>query len=488
MPLSILKWSYKSLTAVLGGATLFAAFSPAAHAATATSSVSAAPASETELNVNQNSFDLIHLDPGSSASIGFESFSYLHPPTQGVGSSYPAVTAQVQGTKTGDFFEITGRAEAMLLLQQGSPYGIEAPEVYFGTPKDEPVHLRIGRKLETWSRLDDLWQLGIVQPRYNWDQLHPESVALTGIFLDVDVKDFRWLGFWSPIYIPERGMPVNNIGGSIFTADPFGPNPSNSALISSTLTPVNYTLQIPSTSQIISQKSYGTMIQFGEKDGFFGSLAYAYKPINQLLFAYSGYLTASSSEAMVTLYPEVAYHHVTDADFGYQSKHFDAWVSLLDDNPDSIQTGNSTYTYQEVTRSDAEALAVAYKPDPSKAFLQPSTMLVSYLHQTGGNAPDQGPYATGTGSVFTYRYPYQSALMGELAGKIGTIDATSKLIYDVGHQGTIWSTDVTYHLKRSWIFRVGADVLSSSEDIAAQDFISRYRADDRLYTGVSYVF
>ncbi|MEK6704625.1 MAG: hypothetical protein AABZ06_02450, partial [Bdellovibrionota bacterium] len=69
--------------------------------------------------------------------------------------------------------------------------------------------------------------------------------------------------------------------------------------------------------------------------------------------------------------------------------------------------------------------------------------------------------------------------------------ANSQILYDLMRQGTILSADIKYSLQSSWHVGVGADFLGSSresESTVATDFIGRYKSNDRIRGGVTYVF
>ena len=70
---------------------------------------------------------------------------------------------------------------------------------------------------------------------------------------------------------------------------------------------------------------------------------------------------------------------------------------------------------------------------------------------------------------------------------------TSRVMYDIGHESAVWSTELRYKPHQSWMLGVGADIMSAPDSGSAGDpdgtrLISRYRANDRVHAGVTYVF
>jgi hypothetical protein len=185
----------------------------------------------------------------------------------------------------------------------------------------------------------------------------------------------------------------------------------------------------------------------------------------------------------------VLYHELVSLEGGYQTEPMSAWVSVLGEHP-FTDISPSDWTTQEVTPSLAMSSTFDFRIAGSPQ--RPTRMDFSYLRQWGGNAGDQGPDASGgSASNFEARYPFQSALaMGLRSDAVAKVSASTRLIYDIGHQGTIWSTEIRYAPKVNWMLGVGADLLTSAQtdDPDDTDLIGRYTANDRVHAGVTYVF
>lgn len=439
---------------------------------------------------------------GSSLSVGFGTVSYLYSEHPQKDSVFPAFNARGSGLERGPVFEAVGSAEALLMFAPGrSSWYFEAPEAYLSTRNSlGPIRFKLGRKLERWSRLDETWQLGIFQPRFRWDYIRPEQVGLTGAFLSVDRPNFRFTAFGTPFFIPERGVNISASNGSLSSQSPwFIPPPSRITLVDRA-TPVQYTLQLPELRDIVLHGAAAGMMRIGGADGAFVSAAYAYKPMNQLLLAYDGSLVHTDAGAPVaeaTVHPRILYHHLASLDIGYTHRDFTGWISGLYDDPIRDVT-SERWTTQEVTlaRGFSSTLDLRVGGEPET----PTRLEVSYLRVWGGNAPDAGAFAKGSGSVFDSRYPFQNALSVGIRGAFPTftgsfvrkVSGSAKLITDFAHPGNVLSTELLIAPEERWTVAFGVDVLGSSSPIdsstAGSDFIGRYRANDRIHAGVSYAF
>src|SRR5690606_10564467 len=125
--------------------------------------------------------------------------------------------------------------------------GIELPEAYLGLPWGARGSLAFGRKRVSWNRMDEIWELGVWQPRYRWDYLTPRSVGLTGFFAEIKPDNSWTLQLWaSPLFVPERGTPLEFRDGMIRSPSPWFLNPPSELGVLGRPTPIRYSLEGPS--------------------------------------------------------------------------------------------------------------------------------------------------------------------------------------------------------------------------------------------------
>jgi hypothetical protein len=429
----------------------------------------------------------------SSAAIGFYTYSYLYAPNTGRDSNFFSLTGAYKGETEGSTFQAKGDFEGVAVIKPATTWTIEAPEAYIGTSSElsEVVQVKLGRELHHFSHLDEEFQMGIWEPRFRWDYVHPQTIGLAGMHVDVQTKNFQFTAMGSPIFVPDRGIPVNFTNNGIYSIDPYFNSPATTIMYQGVATPVSYNLDRPSTSAILFHPGASALARVGQDDGAWASAGYAFQPMNQLLYSYSWYdsVAINSQGGNATLYPRVAYHQMMSFETGYETKSVGGWVSELEDRPiDHPTIGDDS---QEVSASHALGPSIEYRfGDVRNA---PTKMRLSGMKQWGGNAPDSGPDTTGSGSVFENRYFSQTAAIFYIESPLTVIgfrnaSMSYRMLDDIQHQGTIQSTDLYYNFSRGFIVNLGADILSSSEDSSAPDPISEYRADDRVRLGVSYVF
>lgn len=375
---------------------------------------------------------------------------------------------------------------------------IEFPDLYVATSKamTGPYQASLGRRLTAWSAIDDTWGTGTFQPRFRWDYLRPQEVGLLGLYQELKTGPVKVTVFYSPIYIPDRGAPIDFADGRIRSTSPWTVNPPYSTEIERKTVPVRYDAVIPPTSEIIRQNTIATSVSVGEAEGLWSTVSYAYKPMNELLMSYEGYLSTAlnNGDAHATLYPRVGYHHVASLDVGTHGKWMSATISGTADHP----TDRAPIVHDRVSQQvgNMYLLSPTFTVNPFGDARGGSASL-SYLRVFGrdppdvGNSADPATLADGVSSEFDSRYPFKSAFMLSAAlppWHRFTVDF--RLLYDVQDPGTIVSWMFTYAPERKWKLFFATDVLSSFTGDSADgtDFIHRYRENDRATGGVTYVF
>jgi hypothetical protein len=64
-----------------------------------------------------------------------------------------------------------------------------------------------------------------------------------------------------------------------------------------------------------------------------------------------------------------------------------------------------------------------------------------------------------------------------------------RYLYDSDQRGSLTSTEFLYYPDNRWAALVGADILSvDDENYRPSSFLNQFRANDRVYGGMTYVF
>jgi hypothetical protein len=423
-------------------------------------------------------------------SLGLTSLSYANGVEGSRRAQFSVARFNGQFSRVGNELEMQADAHLGIGVDCGlACSSLEFTQLSIGSSRRMgPVSFHLGRVMVPWSTLDDDWALGVFQPRFIYDFLHPQRVGLAGGFVRVQTRDFRLTFFASPGFIPDRGLPVNVENGRIGSIDPFFHSPIQEVIYEGRSTPIAYRLVRGSLSEMLMRPAIGVTSQVGGEQGWAASASYAYKPVNQVLLAYNNLYNLSFEVADADIFPRIVMHHVASADLRYSANGATGSLSVIREVP-IMDRVPSEWTAQQT--------APAWLISPQVSWRGGKTFQASasYLRVEGGNAPDlrasTGPKLMEGASVFDPRYPFTSAVKlsaGDQLWRSGQKSLTwrSQFIMDLKHAAQAYLHSVAYQPNASWQARLGTDILVSSSE--GTDFISRNRANDRFFGAVSYVF
>lgn len=367
-------------------------------------------------------------------------------------------------------------------LNRSSHWYGDVPEFWIRAgASDASARLWLGRRKMNWSDADTSWQLGLWQPRLRWDYLVPESIGLTGLFIDwKPSRQFSFTAFASPLFLPERGVSVQFDQGKAESSNEWFISPPVEGAVFSSSTPIRYRLSEFSLNELLLQNSIGLNGKWSSDSGAFAGISYAYKPLNQLLFAYDGYLQSTSSEVRIltTLHPRTLYHHLGSLDAGWTNAVWTARTSVIGESPEE-ESLPAEWNAQQA--SSAVALSPAIQWD-GRWFVAG----VNYLKVWGAEAADRGPESDGKNTRFEARYPFRSALGLKLnLWPDSQFSITQTLIQELDRSGSLFSATMNYRLSSRSSLTAGLDILGAD---GSDSFLGKHRANDRYYGGFRYVF
>ncbi len=362
---------------------------------------------------------------------------------------------------------------------------IYAPEAYISTYNSN-FEVTLGRKLFNWSHLDSFWQLGLWQPDFKWNYLEPVEQGLTGVFFDLHTSDWQFLVFGSPLFIPEQSAPFNLSNGSINSKSPWFSPPAKYVQLFSGRADINYNLNLPDTSKIVSQFSTGLALQWNPKP-FSVKFSYVYKPRNTLALPVDAYLALqpNGSNAPVSIYPKVVFHHLAALDLNYATKDFSLWLSSLAEVLNSNDF-DANLTYQVLSNQVLFSPGFEWVPFSS---VYSTKIGASGLFQNGGDVTEKGSLSSSSSHIFSYPLNYRNASQLRLSQPIlrqasQTLDFNLKWIEEFHDKGSELLTEVNYQYQLMNIF-IGANLLGSNAETSNSGFIPRYRDNSMVYGGAS---
>lgn len=406
------------------------------------------------------------------------------------------VSAQVRGQVKGEIAEMGVDVAAGKYIDLGGSQFI-VHEIYGSWVPSQQHKISAGRKLEFWSQLDQDWQLGLWQPKSLLDSLRPEDQGLTGVFYKYQQEQIEVLAYGSPIFIPTMGPEVQEKNGSLVAESRWYRSPSPTFPLFDKQTKIVYSLDVPDYSKLVTNPGGGLRVKLGgSTDGLWTSINAGYKPINSLLLKYKKALFLPEQDPQtgeVTISPDVGYHTIYGADIGWRFERAMISASYLADRPDA---------------KAPEAPFVMQNPQPMRAysahgelnfdapfFDEPVGLTANYLRIDGGDIMDFDSEGTRQGAIFDQRFNFLHAasLQTDFSTTVFNRRLMSKVKYmrEFEQRGTLVNAEVDFYPTKSLVLILGTDILgvdNTRDDNQDSRFLNQFRANDRYYGGMSYVF
>ena len=388
-------------------------------------------------------------------------------------------------------------------------------EFYFGVPEafvqarklTSTLSLTVGRQRRTWSRLDEEFNFGVWQPQLRWDYLSPKQEGLTGIFIDLVADEkFQVTFFTSPIYLPDQGPNFQLNDGKFSSSNRWFMQPTSRVAIFPEAgigpdAPLYFQINRPAEEQVIMNSSFGLGVSYQPTKETWLNLNYAYKPQNQIHLGFECPVNVCGNiggptplDITVVIHPMVVKHHVLTAETGFDTVDSKGYLSLTGDFPNSSDFPAGA-RYMESPLDSMMIAGAAYQHYMFDVLGVPSWMKVAYLKVFNVQSKDkQGMVDADQVHSSLDRYAYRdiAALEWKVIARQKTrdrLELRARYSYSVPERGGWLSSSADWKFG-PFTWSLGLDILGSGVEPSSSSagLYTRYRANDRVFGGVSYVF
>jgi hypothetical protein len=367
---------------------------------------------------------------------------------------------------------------------------INLPEAYydFGELNED---LALGRRRYTWSLADEFWQTGFWQPQFAWDRMRPEQLGFVGGFWSSDLTPTNRLKvFVSPIFVPDDRTRYRESNGQLLSKNPWFRGPPLRAPVLGVETDVFANIKVPDTSDVLLNPGAGFRWEHDLTPRQTLGLAYAYKPINQILNAFD-YKLRTGSGVDLTFHPWVGYHALATLDWSFSTDRSLHHLSLTHENPSQLLS-NPDFNYQRLTESLVASWISRWNLAGEGATA--SQLYVGYMRHWGGRIDDGGD-ALSDGTQFETRNFYFSvARLGfrhPVWTKARTLFNSIEVNYDALLRGGTVLSQLEYGFSDAWVVTFNMDLIGVFQTVEPQyqnNWINTYRANDKATLGLTYVY
>jgi hypothetical protein len=374
------------------------------------------------------------------------------------------------------------------------------PEIYVQPRKIAPwFNLTIGRQKRTWSRLDEEFNLGIWQPQLRWDYLAPVQEGLVGVFFDWSLtSQVRFTFFTSPLAIPDQGPSYRLVDGKFISNNRWFEQPHSRLQYQgnnfSKDAPLYFKLDKPSEEDIVMHSSFGFGLQYQITPMIWSNFNYAYKPRNQIHLGIecTNCVDITNFEVTAVIHPKIVMHHVATWELGFDREDDRGWISVTGDRPNS---SGFPEDYYQASLDSWVIAGGAYQHYFHRFIGKPSWMQYSYMRafQVARGAGGGLMSAESVKSSLD-RYPFLEVAAVDWRVELAQqrrnkVSLRTRYNYSVPERGGWLSLSLAL-AKGPVTWSLGADLLGANVDPDSQDagLFSTYRANDRFFGGLGYVF
>ena len=435
--------------------------------------------------LNSKSLRELSGDARYFGSVGFDSSSFFYK-SDSRGTSSTTLNATLKMKKDSALFHSEGSLSLNAFVTSSPSIGIESKEFYARTQKGllGDISISFGRKIEDWSKLDGTWRMmSLWSPRWTWDELHPEVIGMTGVFVSYSSPHLKATLFGSPISIPERGTPVEEKDHNIVSSNPFWkPLPSTIKVLGADA-PVKYSLLMPSMKEILLRPNFAAHARFDFDSGVFLSANSGVLPVHMVQMAAEPFLSTSGTESQlqVNIRPQLPMRNINTLEVGFDdpSHDWNLWFSGSYEQPFHFEN-QDTWLNPIITASSV--LSSGTRVNLSREVSIEGSVLV--VNEAPFNRSSKVPNVSVT---LPSRFPLKKGFQISGNWKVSDLTESSlSFIQDILQKNRFLSLELSHSIKASALSVGGGMDLIFAK--TTQGWVGNYYGDDRVRGWLKYAF
>ena len=336
---------------------------------------------------------------------------------------------------------------------------------------------------ESWSFMDEIWNLGLWEGRANWDYLKPRQTGLIGSFFTVTKNQWLFTLFLSGFFLPDLGPSVDVTNGVVSSGSRWFLPPQSEFILFSQRVEAFYWLQKPYLKNVVLNDSVAARFRFGNQDEQWFSLAYAYKPVNQIYFKVDGNFLIDKKAVSTSIHYQSFKHSLISMDFGMKKNVFKTVLSLTQEKPYRPEVSKGWI----VPVLPGAIFFSSYIEINLKKYHLPVQLLnfkFLYSHFSGeeevvSNGEGQLALDLNINRFRLYHGVAFSAYSRDFQWKDQSFSIGLSYWYSIPEKGGWLNTSVQWHIKPHLIIKSELDILGAN-DTKKQSFFNSYKQNDRI--------
>ena len=344
--------------------------------------------------------------------------------------------------------------------------------------------------VESWSFMDEIWDLGLWQGRTNWDYLHPGQLGLIGSFFTVSKNQWLMTLFLSGLFLPEQGPAVDIKNGIISSGSRWFVAPQSEFVFFSQRFEALYWAKRPYLKDVVLNDSVAFRFRFGKKEDQWFGLAYAYKPVNQIFFKIDGGFSINKKAVDSYIYYQSFKHSLISIDFGMRKSVFNTVFSVTGEVPRRPKLPENWIV---PVLPDTLFFSSHIEMDLKKYHLLLKSLTFNFLYsrviEEDQSARKEGQLELdlNINRFKLHRGFSLSAYSKEFALGNHLLSINVGYWYSIPEKGGWLHTSVRWRINPNIILESKLDILGAESDTTKDDFFKLYSQNDRVQFKVVYV-
>ena len=342
---------------------------------------------------------------------------------------------------------------------------------------------------EPWSAMDEIWQLGLWQGRLNWDYLQPQQTGLTGAFFTIEKKPWLFSVFVSSVFFPEHSPVVDIKEGEVRSDSRWFTPPQSQFVAFNQRIDALYWLSSPYLKNIILNESLAFRFRFGDRTKQWFSMAYGYKPINQLYFKVDSTFSIDKKSINNVIHYQPFQHSLISMDFGLTRGIFKTILSVTQEIPYRPKSPGKGLV-PTLPKALFFSAHTNFHLAKYRWFLENFKLNFIYSHFTSIKQTSSEPKLNLDLNINRFKMPYGFAFSAKtkpLEWQKQSLAFKLSYWYSIPEQGGWLNASLQWKLTPTLYLQSDMDILGV-EKKEKKSFFNSYKQNDRIRIMVNYAF
>jgi hypothetical protein len=387
-----------------------------------------------------------------------------------------------------------------LYPEESSSY-IAVPELYYSKvislkSYKSDAEFTMGRRQTVKNKLDDIFNLGVVNPYFSQDLINYTAQGLTGLHSKAGNEYFTLGANFYPIFIPNQGPANIEKNGKLVGVNRWAQSTPQTFIYNNKENNIDYSIADYNLYDLMSHSGYSLTLQTGDlaKTNTEFNITYSDTPINDIVISRT-IIADLNLNGSVEIFPVIRYSKKVSSDFKFKKHNTTFFASYLMDKPENKLEGDD---HAVQVMEPIYGYGAGIQVDMTDFIQRGFNMGLAYGKFYGGEIKDiNSDGEENTFSLSNNRLLFQNPIkvFAELEGfqmLSRPVYFNANWIYDNQQNGSLLSLSARHEPLQNLNVSLGVDLVGVVDDTETEEskktFLSKHSADDRITGAIQYAF